>query len=128
MSSWRDDCGQRGEHLALDEAAAGVVAAEAAAGRLHDPLALGHREPQVGRGRRARRGPPAAARSRSRTALASTSAMRASPLTLAASGVSMPPNSTSGTRSAEHDLLDAGLAERRQHLLDVAQEHPVRAR
>ena len=30
-----------------------------------------------------------------------------------------------GHEIAEHDLLDAGLAERRQHLLDVAQEHPV---
>ena len=32
-----------------------------------------------------------------------------------------------GHEVGEHDLLDAGLAERRQHLLDVAQEHPVGA-
>ena len=31
-----------------------------------------------------------------------------------------------GHEVGEHDLLDAGLAERRQHPLDVAEEHPVR--
>ena len=76
---------QGGEQLALDEAAAGVVTAVAATGRLHDPLALGHRDPQVreaeGHDERLPQG-----RSRSCTALASTSAMRASPFTLAASG------------------------------------------
>ena len=32
-----------------------------------------------------------------------------------------------GHEVVEHHLLDAGLAQRRQHALDVAQEHPVRA-
>ena len=32
-----------------------------------------------------------------------------------------------GHEVGEHDLLDTRLAERRQHPLDVAQEHPVRA-
>ena len=32
-----------------------------------------------------------------------------------------------GDEVGEHDLLDTGLAEARQHPVDVAQEHPVRA-
>ena len=34
---------------------------------------------------------------------------------------------TSGDEVGEHRQLDAGLAERRQHLLDVAEEQPVGA-
>ena len=32
-----------------------------------------------------------------------------------------------GDEVGEHDLGDAGLAERREHLLDVPEEHPVRS-
>ena len=41
----------------------------------------------------------------------------------------MPAHADTGSveEVGEHGQLDAGLAERRQHLLDVAEEQPVRA-
>ena len=70
-------------------------------------------------------------RSRSRTALSMTADMRASPLTRAVTvgvaGLAGAGERHVGHEVGQHDLLDAGLAERRQDPLDVAQEHPVRA-
>ena len=70
-------------------------------------------------------------RSRSATALSMTADIRVSPLTRAASvGVALVARARPahvGDEVGQHDLLDAGLAERREHPLDVAQEHPVRS-
>ena len=41
--------------------------------------------------------------------------------------VGAPHGDRSRQQVGQHDQLDAGLAERRQHLLDVAEEQPVRA-
>ncbi len=94
-------------------------------------------------GRARRRRPAAAARStspsivsgsgrisrrcRRRTATVTTSAIRRSPLTTATSGRSRPVASTPGDELTRRGEDDAGLAEARQHLLDVAQEHRARA-
>ena len=52
--------------------------------------------------------------------------MRRSPLIRAVVGASSPRIAHGvGDEVGEHRQLDAGLAERRQHLLDVAEEQPV---
>ena len=52
--------------------------------------------------------------------------MRRSPLTRAASRPVVAPHARRRVdQVGEHRQLDAGLAERRQHLLDVAEEQPV---
>jgi hypothetical protein len=54
-------------------------------------------------------------------------AMRRSPFTRAASPASTPGAGASVDEVGEHRQLDPGLAERGQHLLDVAEEEPVGA-
>ena len=51
--------------------------------------------------------------------------MRASPLSLATAASSTPRTRTSGTRPATVERLTPGLAQGREHLLDVAQEERV---
>ena len=61
-------------------------------------------------------------RCRAATAAATTSAIRRSALIAATSSGSVPVASTSGQQPVEGRQQHAGLAERGQHLLDVAQE------
>ena len=117
--------GQRGEHLALDEAAGRRCDGGSGAGR---PATM--RWLSAGRSRRWERPKGTtrssfSGRSRSATALAMTSAMRASPLTLAANARLGGAEADAGHEVGQHDLLHAGLAQRRQHPLDVAQEQAV---
>ena len=63
---------------------------------------------------------------RVRTARVSTLTMRTSPFSLATAGSSTPRTRTSGTSPETVERLTPGLAERRQDLLDVAQEQRVR--
>ena len=51
--------------------------------------------------------------------------MRRSPLTRAREAPVVGPDAHVGHEVGQHGQLDAGLAERRQHLLDVAEEQPV---
>ena len=51
--------------------------------------------------------------------------MRSSPLIRATAGRSLPRTADGVDEVGEHRELDAGLAERRQHLLDVGEEQPV---
>ena len=66
------------------------------------------------------------ARWRSRTAFASSAAIRTWPFTRAGRGRVGRLDPHRGHEVREHDLLDPGLAERRQHAVDVPQEHTVR--
>ena len=59
--------------------------------------------------------------------MVTTADMRASPLTRAAFGTSPPRTIDVVDEVGQHDQLDTGLAERRQHLLDVGEEQPVGA-
>ncbi len=122
--------GQRGEHFALDEPPPGVVAPEASPGCLDDARRVGdgeadepgaERHPEVGPERalavgdglvddRRHPGVPLDPGGELGVALVA----RARPAHV-------------GDEVGQHDLLDTGLAERREHPLDVAQEHPVRS-
>ena len=130
-SSPRHDGGHRRPHLALDPAPAGVVAAEAAAGRLTMRDRVVGAQAHVARAERhdeilAQRALAVADGLVDDVAHAGVAldAGRERRVDLLAAGG----EPHVGHEVGEHDLLDAGLAERRQHLLDVAQEHPVRAR
>ena len=68
---------------------------------------------------------PSGSRCRSRTARDSTRAIRGSPLTRATSGSRLVDAAHARVEVAGRRQHDAGLAERRQHLLDVAQEERV---
>ena len=116
--------GQGPQHLGLDEAAAHVVRARAPARQGDDLLG----------GRARRRSTPApkgtstscrSGRWRVRTARASTLTMRTSPLSLATAGSSDPADPDLGHQAGHGGEADAGLPQRGEHLLDVAQEERV---
>ncbi len=120
----------RREHLVLDEAPAGVVTAEPAPRRLDDAGRLLDGEAyEAGAERHAQfltqRALPIAHR------LVDHPRHAGVPLDLGGERRVAGIDAGSGPlhvrhEIGEHDLLDAGLAERRQHPLDVAQEDPVR--
>ena len=120
--------GQCGVHLALDEAAGRVVAPEAAASGLHDAVGLGGAQAQVRQAERhdevvLQRALPVGHRLGDDVGHADVALHPGRE-----GAVSRGTEADVGHEVGEHDLLHAGLAERRQHPLDVAQEEAVRAR
>ena len=117
--------GEGGPDLALDDPSGGVVAPAPPPSGLDDAAALARPEAQVG-------GAEGHDQIVAERALTIAHGILDEP---AHAGVALHPRRRIGlTATDDHvvheigqdDLLDAGLAERREDLLDVAEEHPVR--
>jgi len=116
--------GEGVEERALDEAPAGVVGAEPAPGLAHDALALGHRQPQDGQAEADLEPVPERPLA---VAHGAPHHLDHAVVALDPGGEAVVPTAhvALGDQVGQDRELDARLAERRQHLLDVAQEQPV---
>ena len=122
---------QRRPQLRLDELPTAVVPAEPPPGRPHDPCRFLGAEPHVAGAERhhqvvAQRSLTVADRLVDHVGHPGV-ALQARGLGPVVTVVAQAQELHVGHEVGEHDLLDAGLAERRQHPLDVAEEHPVGA-
>ena len=121
-----DPCraGERAEQLGLDEAPRRVVATEPPPGRAHDLLRLGGPHPQVGDAERhdqvvLQRAAAVAHRLGQDVGHADVALHPGGEQRLGRAERHV------GHQVGEHGELDAGLPERGQHPVDVAEEHPV---
>ena len=124
--------GQRSPHLGLDELATAVVSTESATGVLDDPGGLLGAQPDItgakGDHQVVSQRPFAVVdRLIDHVGHALVALDPSRRRAVGADVIVRPEELHAGHEVGEHDLLDTGFAQRRQHALDVPQEHAVRS-